>query len=220
VSETGSIKFTCDRVAVELSRFAGFDELNEYRRKLLRLGTIGIDANGVGFGNLSVRNGATSHFYITGSGTGKLLELTPADCARVVAYDITRNWLQCEGLTVASSESLTHAAVYESDPTTCAVIHCHDMKLWMALLHKVPTTPEKVEYGTPELAYAVRGLFDNTDVVKKKIFVMAGHEGGVVAFGRDLRSAFAQLIKNKKLDEAEGELKRKKYVEGELKTKN
>ena len=193
MSETGSIKFTCDRVAVELSRFARFDELSKYRRKLLGLGTIGVDANGVGFGNLSVRNGATSRFYITGSGTGKLLELTPADCARVVAYDFARNWLQCEGLTVASSESLTHAAVYESDPTTGAVIHCHDMKLWTALLHEVPTTPEKVEYGTPEMAYAVRGLFNNTDVLKKKKFVMAGHEGGVVAFGKDLRSAFAKL---------------------------
>ena len=198
MSETGSIKFTCDRVVVKLSRFAGFDELNEYRRKLLRLGTIGIDTNGVGFGNLSVRNGATSHFYITGSGTGKLLELTPADCARVVAYDLERNWLECEGLTVASSESLTHAAVYESDPTTFAVIHCHDIKLWRALLHKVPTTPEKVEYGTSEMACAVRALFDNTDVLKKKIFVMAGHEGGVVAFGKDLRSAFAQLTKERK----------------------
>ena len=30
-------------------------------------------------------------------------------------------------------------------PVTCAVIHCHDMKLWKALLHRVPTTPEKVE---------------------------------------------------------------------------
>src|SRR5246127_494923 len=113
MAETGSIKFTCDWAVVELSRFAGFDELNEYRRKLLRLGTIGIDRNGVGFGNLSVRNGATSRFYITGSGTGKLPELTPTDCARVVACDFARNWLQCEGLTVASSESLTHAAVYE-----------------------------------------------------------------------------------------------------------
>jgi hypothetical protein len=69
------------------------------------------------------------------------------------------------------------------------------MKLWKTLLHKVPTTPEKVEYGTPEMAYAVRGLFDNIDVRKKKIFVMAGHEGGVVAFGIDLRSAFAQMTK-------------------------
>jgi hypothetical protein len=45
------------------------------------------------------------------------------------------------------------------------------------------------------MAYAVRGLFDNTDARKKKIFVMAGHEGGVVAFGKDLRSAFAQMTK-------------------------
>jgi len=183
---------------MEMPRFAGFAELNRYRRKLLVLGVIGVDASGVGFGNLSIRNGATPRFYITGSATAGISELIPADYAKVVAYDFVRNWLECEGITVASSESLTHAAVYESDPTARAVIHCHDMKLWKALLHKVPTTPEKVEYGTPEMAYAVRGLFDNTDVLKKKIFVMAGHEGGVVAFGKDLRSAFAQLTKERK----------------------
>jgi len=193
VSETGSVKFTCDTVAVEISRFAGFAELNKYRRKLLDLGLIGVDASGIGFGNLSIRDGATSHFYITGSATAKILELTPANCARVVAYEFAKSWLQCEGLAVASSESLTHAAVYESDPTARAVIHCHDMKLWSGLLDKVPTTPKKVEYGTPEMAYAVRRLFDTTDVRKKKIFVMAGHEGGLVTFGRDLRSAFAEL---------------------------
>src|SRR5438477_12968088 len=198
--ETGSVKFTCQQVPIEISRFAGFAELKRYRRKLLALGMIGVDASGVGFGNLSIRNGATSRFYITGSATAGVSELMPTDCAKVVAYDFARNWLQCEGSTVASSESLTHAAVYESDPTARAVIHCHDMKLWTALLHKVPTTPEKVEYGTPEMAYAVRGLFDNTDVLKKKIFVMAGHEGGVVAFGRDLRSAFAQLTKSKNVE--------------------
>ena len=49
------------------------------------------------------------------------------------------------------------------------MIHCHDMKLWKALLHKVPTTPENVEYGRPEMAHAVRRLFHNTDVLEKKI---------------------------------------------------
>ncbi len=198
MSETGSVKFTCQQVLVEIGAFAGFAELNEYRRKLRELGLIGVDANGIGFGNLSIRDDATSRFYITGSATGGIADLIPSHYARVVAYDFAKNWLRCEGSTVASSESLTHAAIYESDPTTCAVIHCHDTKLWTALLHKVPTTPEKVEYGTPEMAYAVRGRFDKTDVLKKKIFVMAGHEGGVVAFGRDLRSAFAQLTKERK----------------------
>lgn len=97
MSETGSVKFTCEQVAAETTRFAGFAELNRYRRKLLDLGMIGVDASGVGFGNLSIRNGATSRFYITGSATAGIPELTPADCAKVVAYDFERNWLQCEG---------------------------------------------------------------------------------------------------------------------------
>lgn len=193
MSEIGSVKYKYEQVPIEISRFAEFAELNRYRGKLLDLGMIGVDASGIGFGNLSVRNGATSRFYITGSATAGILELTPADCARVVAYDFERNWLQCEGSTVASSESLTHAAVYESDPTARAVIHCHDMKLWAALLDRAPTTPKRVEYGTPEMAYAVRRLFETTDVEKRKIFVMAAHDGGLVTFGKDLQEAFGIL---------------------------
>jgi L-ribulose-5-phosphate 4-epimerase len=194
VSETGAVKFTCQQLGVEMSRFAGFSELNRYRRKLLDLGIIGVDASGIGFGNLSIRNGATSRFYITGSGTGRIPELTPADYARVVAYDFEKNWLQCEGSTVASSESFTHAAVYESDPTARAVIHCHDINLWSALLDKAPTTPNRVEYGTPEMAYAVQRLFEITDVKTRKIFVMAAHDGGLVTFGKNLQDAFGILI--------------------------
>jgi L-ribulose-5-phosphate 4-epimerase len=194
VSETGSVKFTCQQVAVKISRFAGFAELNRYRRKLLELGMIGVDASGIGFGNLSIRNGATTQFYITGSGTGEVSELMPVDYAKVVAYDFATNWLQCEGSRAASSESLTHAAVYESDRTAHAVIHCHDTKLWTALLDKAPTTPKKAEYGTPEMAYVVRRLFEATDVERRKIFVMAAHHGGLVTFGRDLQEAFGILM--------------------------
>jgi L-ribulose-5-phosphate 4-epimerase len=193
VSETGSVKFTCEQVAVTISEFAGFDELNRYRRKLLDLGLIGLDENGIGFGNLSVRQGETSQFYVTGSGTGRIPDLTPADYAKVVAYDFAKNWLRCEGSAIASSESLTHAAVYESDPTVGAVIHCHNMELWAALLDKAPTTPNGIEYGTPEMARAVRRLFETTDVIKKRIFVMAAHDGGIVTFGKDLEEAFEIL---------------------------
>jgi ribulose-5-phosphate 4-epimerase/fuculose-1-phosphate aldolase len=193
VSESGSIKFTCELVPLEIRNFAGFAELNEYRRKLLELGLIGVDANGIGFGNLSIRDGATLRFYITGSATGRIFELMPSHYARVVAYDFARNWLQCEGTTVASSESLTHAAVYESEPASGAVIHCHDMKLWAALLEEVPATPKGIEYGTPEMAYAVRDVLKLTAVKSRKIFAMAGHEGGVVAFGRDVGEAFRTL---------------------------
>ena len=199
MTEAGSVKFSCEQVGVETSRFAGFGELNKYRRKLLALGVIGVDASRIGFGNLSIRDGTTSRFYITGSATGAISELTPLHYAKVVGYDFAKNWLQCEGSTVASSESLTHAAVYESDPTVFSVIHCHDIKLWAALLDKVPTTPQRIEYGTPAMAYAVRRLFDITDVKRRKIFMMGAHEGGLVTFGRDLQEAFGVLMRSRKL---------------------
>lgn len=193
MAETGSIKFSCERVPGDIVPFIGFAELNKCRRKLRELRLMGVDASGIGFGNVSIRNGESSRFYITGSATGGVSELTPVHYAKVVAYDFASNWLRCEGAVDASSESLTHAAVYESDPIAGAVIHGHDINLWAALLDKVPATSKGVEYGTPEMAYAVRDLFDSTDVKTKKIFVMAGHEGGLVAFGKDLDEAFGIL---------------------------
>jgi ribulose-5-phosphate 4-epimerase/fuculose-1-phosphate aldolase len=192
------VKFACEHTAAAIPAFDGFAELNVYRRKLLQLGLIGADANGMGFGNLSIRDGAGNNFYITGSATGGKPELTLADCARVVAYDFKRNWLRYEGCAIPSSESLTHAAVYESDTNVGSVIHCHDSKLWAALLNRAPATSEALGYGTPEMAYEVTRLFKITDVQSRKILVMAGHEGGIVAFGKDLEEAFVILVRERK----------------------
>jgi ribulose-5-phosphate 4-epimerase/fuculose-1-phosphate aldolase len=120
------VKFTYQRARPDIAPFEEIAELNACRRKLLEHRLIGVDSNGVGFGNLSVRDGVSGNVYITGSATGGLPELTPTDCVRVVAYDFARNWLRYEGAAIPSSESLTHAAIYESDPTIFAVIHCHD----------------------------------------------------------------------------------------------
>src|SRR5207249_7243832 len=115
------VKFTCQRGRTDIEPFDALTELNECRRKLLQQRLIGLDANGIGFGNLSVRDGVSGNFYITGSATGGLPELTVADCVRVVAYDFEKNWLCFEGSAIPSSESLTHAAIYQSDPVTSAV---------------------------------------------------------------------------------------------------
>ncbi len=195
------VKFTCEHAAAEIGPFGGLAELNAYRQKLLQLRLIGVDVNGIGFGNLSIRDGTTNKFYITGSATGGIPELTVADCARVVAYDFKRNWLRCEGSAIASSESLTHAAVYESDATAGSVIHCHDSKLWGALLNQARTSSKAVDYGTPEMAYEVMRLFKFTDVQSRKIIVMAGHEGGIIVFGRDLEEASAVLLRERKENE-------------------
>ena len=192
------VKFTCERATAEIAPFSQLAELNACRQKLLEVQLIGVDSNGVGFGNVSVRDGATNNFYITGSATSGLATLRPMDCARVVAYDFERNWLQYEGTAIPSSESLTHAAIYESDPMAGAVIHCHDSKFWAAFLNQAPTTSKEAEYGTPEMAYEIIRLFEVGDVQRRKIFIMAGHEGGIAAFGRDLEEAFAVLMRERR----------------------
>ena len=192
------VKFTYQRARPDIAPFDALPELNACRRKLLELRLIGMDSNGVGFGNLSVRDGAGGNFYITGSATGGLPELTPTDCARVVAYDFAKNWIGYEGAAVPSSESLTHAAIYESDPSTSAVIHCHDSILWRTGLDSVPTTSKAIAYGTPEMAYEIMRLFTVSDVRSKQIFVMAGHEAGIVTFGKNLEDAFDVLIREQK----------------------
>jgi ribulose-5-phosphate 4-epimerase/fuculose-1-phosphate aldolase len=187
-------KFTYERAVSEFAPFAGVVQLNACRQKLLERRLIGVDSTGTSFGNLSIRDGGTNNFHITGSETGGIRELMLEDCAKVVAYDFERNWLRYEGSTIPSSESLTHAAIYEADAKVAAVIHCHDSTLWAALLNEAPTTSDAVGYGTPEMAYETMRLFRVTDVQTRKILVMAGHEGGIVTFGRDLEEAFAVLM--------------------------
>jgi L-ribulose-5-phosphate 4-epimerase len=189
------VKFTYERACADIAPFDALTELNTCRRKLLELRLIGLDSSGIGFGNLSVRDGATRNFYITGSATGGLPKLSRTDCVRVIDWDFNKNWLRYEGTAVPSSESLTHAAIYESDPSTSAVIHCHESVSWATLLDRVPTTTKSVAYGTPEMAYEIIRLFQMSDVRSKKIFVMAGHQDGVVAFGKNLKDAFDVLMR-------------------------
>jgi len=191
------VKFTFERACADIAPFDTFAELNACRRKLLGLRLIGQDSNGIGFGNVSVRDGATRNFHITGSATGGLSKLSLTDCVRVVDCDFKKNWLRYEGIAIPSSESLTHAAIYESDSITSAVIHCHDSALWRAILDRGPTSSKAVAYGTPEMAYEVMRLFKTTDVQSRKILVMAGHEGGIVTFGKNLEDAFGVLMRER-----------------------
>ena len=189
------VKFTYQCAREDIAPFAALAELNACRRKLVNQHLLGVYPDGVGFGNVSVRDSRTTSFYITGSATGGLPELTLADCVRVVAYDLARNWVGYEGAAIPSSESLTHAAIYESDPSASAVIHCHDSVSWRTLLDRVPTTSKTIAYGTPEMACEIMRLFEIGDVRSKRIFVMAGHQDGIIAFGKNLEDAFDVLMR-------------------------
>jgi hypothetical protein len=185
------IKFDFESSECDLAPFPGFEELNAARQEVQQLGLLGVDKNGVGFGNISLREGAA--FYITGSGTGALPALTLRDYAKVVAWDFDRNWLRCEGRVIASAESLTHAAVYSMAAEAGAVVHAHDRARWHELRKRGPATAADVTYGTLEMTREVQRLFRETNVRATRRFAMAGHADGIVAFGPHLREALAAI---------------------------
>ncbi|HMJ04869.1 MAG TPA: class II aldolase/adducin family protein [Chthoniobacterales bacterium] len=193
MNETGAVKFKCEHREVELMPFVEFAELQTARRRMQQLRLLGADEHGIGFGNVSVRQGGTECFYITGSGSGGLPALTLKDCSKVTAWDFERNWLRCEGRTIASAESLTHAAVYAMDADVGTVLHGHSRQLWRSLLDRGPATRREVPYGTPEMAREVQRLLAETDVRSRQLFAMAGHENGFVVFGKDVVAALALL---------------------------
>ncbi|MBI1978097.1 MAG: S-methyl-5-thioribose-1-phosphate isomerase [Candidatus Omnitrophica bacterium] len=193
-ADEGVIKFNCEWIRSEPIQLAELQTLNAYRKKLFDLGLIGVYPDGVGFGNLSVRLGQTKEFVISGTQTGGLPELTGEHYVRILDYSFSKNWVRCQGSAQASSESLTHAMIYELDSSIGAVVHVHHQALWKRLMGKVPTTDRKIAYGTPEMALEVKRLCENSDLRNQKILVMAGHEDGVISFGRDLQEASDILL--------------------------
>ena len=191
----GYIKYQCNWQPAEIIiPDEQFEALTKVRRQLFDLGLIGVYPDGIGFGNISVRENDGKSFFITGSATGQFTELEQKHYARVVDYSFAENWLLCVGLTKASAESLTHAAVYETLPEIGAVVHIHCLWLWKKLLHINPTTSSEIEYGTPEMAGAISRLVSETGNARQKVLVMGGHEEGILAFGRSLEEATNEIL--------------------------
>ncbi|HPC97585.1 MAG TPA: class II aldolase/adducin family protein [Bacteroidales bacterium] len=171
-----------------------FEIINYWREVLFNMDLIGAYENGVGFGNISMRTGPGNQFIITGSSTGEIPELEPGHYVKVVSFNIDDNAVQCFGPLKASSESLTHAAIYLSDPGTNAVVHVHALDLWSELIHKVPTTNPGMDYGTTGLAKDILRIFREPEVYEKRIIVMAGDRAGILTFGHDMDEAVGVLM--------------------------
>lgn len=166
--------------------------INNVRAQLRQCGWIGAHPDGTGFGNLSLRINKGERFLITGSATGHLQELGAGHLALVEKADIDQHFVVCRGMTVASSESLTHAACYRSDPEIRAVIHIHSRKRWKALRNVLPATPEDAAFGTPAMAFSIAETISESGK-KQGIIVMGGHPDGLVAYGGSLESVFSLL---------------------------
>jgi len=193
--DEGYIKFNCKRIPSDDIPLDKVVDLNVWRKIMYDKGLIGMYPDGIGFGNISIRCDENS-FLISGTATGGIPDLDKSNYSLVTDYNLQTNSLICKGPINASSESLTHALIYESSPSTNAVIHIHNLDLWKRLMHKVPTSNEQVPYGTPEMANEIKRLFEETSLSNEKIIVMGGHEEGIISFGKNLEEA-ANVLLNK-----------------------
>lgn len=150
--DEGYVKYDCTWIPARPLISLEIAELNYWRNRLYRLGLIGQYDNGIGFGNVSQRGKIDKEIIISGTNTGGIPVLNESHYTTVIDYDWKENSVTCRGTIAASSETLTHAAIYEANPQINGVIHIHHRPLWQNLMYRVPTTQENIAYGTPEMA--------------------------------------------------------------------
>lgn len=191
--DEGYIKFNCEWINQPLAVNVSL-ELKSWRDKMHELKQIGHYAEiNIGYGNISVK--IPDGMIISGTQTGDIFPIRDDHFTLVTHYDINKNTVVCKGPIKASSESMTHAAIYEADSSIKAIIHIHNKELWVKLMDKVPTTRSEVPYGTPEMANEIFRLFKETSVSQDKIIVMAGHDEGIIVFGKDIDEAGETILK-------------------------
>lgn len=205
MEEEGVTKFRVDMESCVFPkhRLASLEPLLEAREQMFSERWIGEDTQrygGVGYGNVSVRVGPQRRargeraFAISGTQTSGLSRANAEHFALVELYDVRRNWVRALGPVAPSSESMTHGMVYDLDTDIGSVLHAHWPKLWLARFRlKLPSTPAEVAYGTPEMARAVRQLWEAGAIRSRKVFAMSGHQDGIVSFGKTPAEALRVL---------------------------
>jgi L-ribulose-5-phosphate 4-epimerase len=193
--DEGYTKFTVDWSERSPLEHPAIAELERWRRPLFEAGLVGHYADlNIGYGNLSVRVDGGGLFVISGTQTGHLPCTDGRHYALVTRVNIDENSVTCVGATQASSETLTHAAIYELDLSIDAVVHVHNRMLWERLKHAAPTTDAGVAYGTPEMASEFKRLYRETSLPDTGVAVMAGHDSGLVSLGSSLQEAALRIL--------------------------
>lgn len=193
--DEGYIKFQAKWTPTPAFPESDIRALNQWRDQMYQHHLIGAYPDGIGFGNISQRY-RQNQFLISGSATGNFAQLGPEHFALVSHFDIERNEVTCRGPIIASSESMSHATVYQECPEVQAVIHVHHLGLWEQWKNRLPTTRASATYGSPEMAKEIRRLLRESTVRRQeKIFVMAGHIEGLIAFGESLEAAGKVILR-------------------------
>ena len=187
-SAEGYIKFSFTHEPAPPPAHPALAGLLRVRDELRRWGWMGVLPDGIGYGNISARRPGGNTFVISASGTGRHKNALPEHFCAVLTVDIARNFVLCRGPLPASSESMSHGAVYATRPDTHAVIHVHDRALYARLRATgAPATPDDAEFGTPELARAIAALAPTLPPVA--VLRLGGHPDGMLAFGPSIGAA-------------------------------
>jgi L-ribulose-5-phosphate 4-epimerase len=194
--DEGVIKYSCDWEIAPPLDLQLLQPLITWRDRLWQEGLIGVYPDGIGYGNISTKC-PDGTFLITGSQTGHLPQTNPNHYTTVDAWHIAHNSLHCRGAIKASSESLTHAALYDYSPAIQAIVHIHNRQLWEHYQNILPTTAATVPYGTPQMAAEMWRLMKASDLLTQKILIMAGHEEGIITFGATLEEAVEILLSHR-----------------------
>jgi L-ribulose-5-phosphate 4-epimerase len=200
----GVIKFTTQHTLGPLPRDADVAVLSGWRNLLFRLRLIGQDPlkyEGAGYGNVSQRlppypgERGRRRFLVTCTQTGGTEAIGNESYAVVSEYSVEANSVTSTGPCLPSSETMTHGTIYDLSPAIRAVLHVHAPEPWIARERlRLPTTPESAPYGTPAMAREVVRLWQHGTLQDRRVLAMAGHEDGIIAFGRDVEEAGAALI--------------------------
>tara|TARA_B100000579_G_scaffold366475_1_gene326334 strand:+ start:1210 stop:1824 length:615 start_codon:yes stop_codon:yes gene_type:complete len=189
----GVIKFNLD---FKNESIVGIDvlELSAWRNLLRELGLLGKISGrygGLSYGNISQRH--EFGFLISGTQTGKLEALSPGDFAFCETWDLARNKVCAKGRVKPSSESLSHASIYDAKSCITCAFHVHSPDIWRNSAELgIATTDSSITYGTPDMAREVQDLVLNMG--SYGIFSMGGHEDGVFTYGRSLPEAGQLMI--------------------------
>jgi ribulose-5-phosphate 4-epimerase/fuculose-1-phosphate aldolase len=179
-------------------------ELNAWRGIYAGLGLIGQDGQrygGAAWGNVSARlppwhDRERRPFLVTGTQTGGVKDTDGRHYAVVDSCSVGEGRVHSYGPVQPSSEAMTHAMVYAVAPEVRFVFHAHCPEVWAAAKRlELPRTPDGVDYGTREMAWAVERLLPLKGTRAAQAIVMTGHEDGVITFGETAEEAGAAMVR-------------------------
>jgi len=173
-----------------------FSDLMEWRNALFESGLIGTYKSGknkgIGYGNASkhIEWNEKKGFVITGSQTGHIEKLPCERYCFVEKYTIENNFVRALGKVRPSSESLSHASIYEQSEKIKAVVHAHSKEIFSASKTLgLPYTGKSANYGSVALAKEFKRAFDEFGLGSEGILVTLGHEEGVFSWAEDIAKA-------------------------------